>query len=743
MTAVRPRFRAPGLLAMALLALPAQAFDRIDVAVGKRRPEPGDTVTIRIKAPEGSGELQAALLIPRSGRTPLALKAPAPGSKEPLYEASVTLGAGDPEGLYAIHAWTGDEKKPRAVGKGWFLRGRLIVDYPIMGLVDPKRPDEDIKAYLADVHGLGVNVLIVHALMDAKKAYYPSKIAGTDVRPGTSADFVETFLRESGRLGLACLLSVSWNMTRPTDYSRAPAEIGAITDELWALYGHHPSLAGFYSYQEGSGTYLVPYLRDFFGHVKSIHPNLLTSCAPYVDDPLLSGYLAVLESSDLVIFQGMTMASYRPDNVKRYPLRRVRDLCGVGIGGKWLQDKIAITHMELFGYLENRVAKGHNTTTPGNILSQILSAATAAGSDGISFFTYHANIHAPARQPANAADIARAREAVVEGLRGFNLIWDKVSRPANPVAFYYPYEDWVIERFANGYLPAFDAFRRLGVPADFAPFSPAANESLYPFYPYAPNTGALARFLKEKIVLVLPDVSGFHTTDSEFVKAFLERGGAALAFGPRLPMGNTYDRAALLGAAEGTKVPRKAVVVRDPAGSRARAGSRIALGGDQAWAGWRAGRAAKVVAEFEDGSAAVFTNRVGKGLAASFAMDAATAAREIPDVVRDVLDAAMAVSGGRRAVDIMGATEDIDLASCFAPDGVRAAVVNHGSAPIEIVIVPLGPAAGAGRTAAQGKARAGVWTDLATGGSRTGRAADGALAVSVPARGYACWEYRR
>ena len=62
------------------------------------------------------------------------------------------------------------------------------------------------------------------------------------------------------------------------------------------------------------------------------------------------------------------MASFRPDNVKRFPLRRVRDLCGVGIGGKWLQDKIAITHTELFGYLENRVSTDHNTTTYENIL---------------------------------------------------------------------------------------------------------------------------------------------------------------------------------------------------------------------------------------------------------------------------------------------------------------------------------------------------------------------------------------
>ena len=580
------------------------------------------------------------------------MKAGPAGPGASSFEATLTLGAGDPEGLYAIHAWTGDEKAPRAIGKGWFLRGRILLDYPILSLVDPKRPEADIRAYLDDIHGLGLNFLIVHVLMDPKKAYYPSKIARTDVKPGTPGDYVETFLRHADRLGFPCLLSVSWDMTHETDYSTAPAEIRSLIGELWALYGHHPSLTGFYSYQEGSGTYLVPYLRDFCGHVKTLHPNLLASCAPYVDDPLLSGYLAMLDSLDLVIFQGQTMASFRPDNVKRFPLRRVRDLCGVGIGGKWLQDKIAITHTELFGYLENRVSKDHATTTYENVLGQILSAATAAGSDGISFFTYHANIHGPGRKPSK--DIARAREAVVDGLAAYNLIWAKIARGPNPVAFYYPWEDWVIERFVNSYVPAFDAFRRLGVAADFVPFSPTAKESLYPFYPYAPNEDALARLLEKRIAIVLPDVSGFQATDSRFVQAFLERGGAVLAFGPQLPMGNTYDRDKLLGAAEGTEVPRKAITARNPAGIRVKGGARIGLGGDQAWAGWKPTGKTKVVAEFEDGSAAVFMNRVGKGIVASFAMDAATAARDLPNVVRDVLDAAMAVTGGQRAVDILG-----------------------------------------------------------------------------------------
>ena len=715
------------LVTLVLSGLPGFAFDRIDVGVTPRRPRPGETIVIRVRAPEGSGEVRAFLLRPSSGRTPLSLKPSGSGSG--LFEGSLTLADGDPQGLYAVHAWTGDELSPRAIGKGWFLCGRIIADYPILSLVDAKKPEADIRAYLEDFRSLGGNFLIVHVLMDPDRAYYPSRIARTDVTPGSAGDFVETFLRHADGLGFACLLSVSWDMTHNRDYANAPAEIRAVTDELWALYGHHPSLAGFYSYQEGSGTYLVPYLRDFSGHVKSLNPNLLTACAPYVDDPLLSGYLSVLESLDFIIYQGMTMASYRPDNVKRYPLRRVRDFCGVGIGGKWLQDKIAITHTELFGYLENRVSKRHATTTYENILPQILSAATAAGSDGVSFFTYHANVHALRRD--HPREIARARQAVADGLAGFKIIWEKVSREPNPVTFYYPYEDWVIERWATSYLPAIDAFRVLGVAADFVPFAPAVRESLYPFYPYKPNEDAIERLLETRTALILPDVSGFHTTDSEFIQAFLKRGGAVVAFGPQLPMGNTYERDRLFGASEETKAPRQEVIVRKPAGDRARAGARFGLQEGRPWPGWTP-RGAKVVAEFEDETAAVFINRVGKGVVASFAMDAATAARDLPDVVRDVLDEALAVSGGKRTVDVLGTTDNVDLASTFVPGGCRAAVVNHGSAPLEVMIVPLGVGAGAG----------GAWTDLVTGVRKPGREADGALAVTVPARGYICWEYR-
>ena len=149
--------------------------------------------------------------------------------------------------------------------------------------------------------------------------------------------------------------------------------------------------------------------------------------------------------------------------------------------------------------------------------------------------------------------------------------------------------------------------------------------------------------------------------------------------------------------------------MKNAKGGRVRAGARFALPAGRSWTGWKAASAA-VVAEFEDGTAAVFTNRVGEGLIASFALDAATAAQVFPAVVRDVLDAALAVTGARRAVDVLGTTENVDLASCVIAGGVRAAVVNHGSAAIDILLVPLGKGLGAGS-----------WTDLVTGENPAGR----------------------
>jgi hypothetical protein len=525
------------------------------------------------------------------------------------------------------------------------------------------------------------------------------------------------------------MLSISWDVTRDSDYRDCFGEIKAISSELYRLYRHHPSLVGMYSYQEGSGTYLIPYLRDFCDHVKSLNAGLLTACAPYVDDPLLAGYMGTIGSLDMIIYQGMTMASFRPDNRQCYPLRRVRDFCSQSVGSARYQNKLAVTHVELFGYMENKLAPDNTTTRYENIYPQILSAATVAATDGISFFTYHPNIYSARRK---FPEVERSRRAVVEGIRAFDLIGNRVSRTLNPVALYFPYSDWVIERWHNNYLPALDGFRRLGIPVDFLPYTPPMKESVYPFYPFNRNDEVLERLLTERTLLVLPNVSGFQKTDSDFVKAFVDRGGAIVAFGPQIPMGNSYKRDELFGAAEAGAAEQREIIVDSVTGTQAATGKRYPLP-TGSWPRYRSGTA-RVVASFADGSPAVFANRYGRGLAVAFVPDLMTSARAFPDLVRDVLDEALGSLGKTRRVDILGTDEDFDMAVSATPEGFRAAVVNHHPEAREIVLKPLDIRTGEGGGE--------EWMDLATGAPILKKVEAGALKVMVNGLSYAAIEFK-
>ena len=135
-------------------------------------------------------------------------------------------------------------------------------------------------------------------------------------------------------------------------------------------------------------------------------------------------------------------------------------------------------------------------------------------------------------------------------MKAFNLITSRVSNERNPLTVYFPYSDWIIERWPNYFLPALDAFRSLGIPVDVLPYAPALEESVYPYYPFHMNKDVLARLLEEKSVLILPNVSGFQQTDSDLIKSFIEQGGVVVAFGPQLPMGRSYERRELFGVEE-------------------------------------------------------------------------------------------------------------------------------------------------------------------------------------------------
>jgi hypothetical protein len=720
------------LLMLALATSIAQATAEnpgINISLNRTRPQHGETVEVTVQTTRGdtltSESIHALLLQPSIGTTALILQKASDNPNS--YKTEIPLGPQAPQGIYVIHVWTGEATNPSAVGTATFLLGRVVADFFVAPYLDETKPAPDLENYLKAFKQVGGNFLVAHNLITPTKVYYPSKVARTEIVRGSQDDIVEMVLSRADQYGYAVLLSVSWDMTRQSHYKMRMQEIKGITDELYALYKHHPSLAGFYSYQEGSGTYFVPYVREFSSHVKSIHRNLLTACAPHMDDPLLAGYLSTVEELDILIYQTGVMASYRTDNRKKYPFRRVKDFCSLAAGAKQLQNKISINHLELFGYLENRLNPDTAATTYENIYRQILSAATVTGADGISFFTYHAHVHFPLKK---FDAVRRSREAVADGLKAFDLITSKVSHRRNFLTVYFPYSDWIIERWPNYFLPALDAFRVLGTPVDILPYAPPPEEAVYPFYPFHMNKEVLARLLKEPTVLVLPNVSGFQQTDSDLIKAFVEQGGVVIAFGPQIPMGRTYERNELFGADEAGGSPNHTgLLVKEAVGERVKVGTRFPLKSTQLKE-WTINKG-RVIATFEDNSAAIIANRFGKGIVLSFVTDAWTAARDFPGLVRDVFDYALRSASAVSEVDIIGANENMDLAIAETAGGFSVAIVNHNPSKVEVTLTPT----------KSDRFREGRWIDLVAGNSFEG-ASDRSLKLTIQGNGFRALEFR-
>lgn len=667
------------IAAILLGALAAVAQTQaINVTVDQSKINRGGSVEVTIKTRRGEA-VRASFLKPTVGAEDMALQK-IPGAED-IYRATIRTGQNAPAGMYVVHAWAGEKANPSAVGKASFRIGNIVQDFFIANYLDKQNPARDIENYLSDFRAVGGNFLIAHNLIIAGGAFYPSKIAKTDVERGSARDVVEELLKQADRAGIGVLLSVGWDVTRNSHYKDRMKEVNSLISEMYTLYRHHPSLAGFYSWQEGSGTYYAPFMREFSEHVKSHDRGLLTACAPHIDDPLLASYLSVIEELDILIYQSAVMGSYRTDNRKKYPWRRVRDFAGLGAGAKRLQNKITLTHVELFGYLEKRQIPGVVTASYADIYGQILSAAAVTDTDGISLFTYHAQIYEPLKK---FKQVEKSLEAVAKGLKAYQLITSQVSAKRNPLALYVPYSDFVIERWANYFLPALDAFRTLGIPFDILPYAPRMDESIYPYYPIHHNQDVLERLLREKTVLVLANVSGFQQTDSDLIKPFVERGGVIVAFGGQIPMGRSYERKDLFGGEEIGEKTQTKILVKNSIGKRVAAAKQISFPATLL-SSWSA-NSAQVIAAYEDGTAAVLVNKFGKGTVITILPDAGFAARFLPALVRDAFDYALASSANKALVDVSGTNENFDVAVNYKEDGFSAAVINHNLTDFEVTL---------------------------------------------------------
>jgi hypothetical protein len=273
-------------------------------------------------------------------------------------------------------------------------------------------------------------------------------------------------------------------------------------------------------------------------------------------------------------------------------------------------------------------------------------------------------------------------------MKAFDLIWDNISKTPNKLTFYFPHSDWVIERWSQCFLPALDAFRILGIPVDILPYSPPLSED-YPYWPNHPNEDVLPRLLKDGKVLILPNVSGFKRTDSDWIRDFVEQGGVVIAFGPQIPMAraSSYEREKLFGVEEIEPKEHSSIIVTESPGNRVSAGDKFNIS-QVRFSSWKS-TGARVFAEFEDHSPAVLMNQYGKGTVVTIIPDAVTAARQIPGLVRDVIDTAMAASHETRVVDVLGTNENVDIAISEIDNGFRVAVINHNAELLEITLKPI------------------------------------------------------
>ena len=125
-------------------------------------------------------------------------------------------------------------------------------------------------------------------------------------------------------------------------------------------------------------------------------------------------------------------------------------------------------------------------------------------------------------------------------------------------------------------------------------------------------------------------------------------------------------------------------------------------------------------------------NQYGKGTVVTIIPDALTAAQQMPGLIRDVIDAAMATSNAVRVVDVIGANENIDVATAKTDNGFRVTVINHNLHELEITLDPLYVL----------KGHAFQWYDLISRKKSKASASDPSLKLQISGKDYICFEFQ-
>jgi hypothetical protein len=155
--------------------------------------------------------------------------------------------------------------------------------------------DDQWREIVRDMHGIGMDIIVIQEVFRNQeyvdkhsierdgyggRAFFPSKLFPGRV-PIAAKDPVDAILSEADKLGMSVMLGVglyAW-------FDFTPGSLAwhkKVADELWHLYGHHPSFYGWYVSEEVGGNLgpddrhreaLVDFFREFTAQVRRLTPD--------------------------------------------------------------------------------------------------------------------------------------------------------------------------------------------------------------------------------------------------------------------------------------------------------------------------------------------------------------------------------------------------------------------------------------------------------------------------------------
>lgn len=267
--------------------------------------------------------------------------------------------------------------------------------------MNPKETDNTDPALwevkVGELHGLGVDYLVIMEVADGGKAFYPSSIMPAAYDTARKSP-VDAIMDQASELGMNVFLSCGWARNQDDDLTD-PFVIErqrAIMEELSALYSDSPAFYGWYLPVESSFEPILPEhavlgVNSLSAKARSLTPDKMVMISPYgicnadIDNPLFEERIAALDV-DIIAYQDEIGCVREP-----MPLPRMREHFRK-LGEIHKHTGIAFwANVESFTWEKPETNSRQSALVPASFcryLSQ-LEAVSAAGAERILSFSIH------------------------------------------------------------------------------------------------------------------------------------------------------------------------------------------------------------------------------------------------------------------------------------------------------------------------------------------------------------------